>query len=76
KEETCSKISKIRAEADRLGKRDFDIQVDGGIAGDTARQCAAAGANVFVAGSSVFGKPDRASAISEILESAREAFRK
>ncbi|MEG1304058.1 MAG: hypothetical protein RSD19_00585 [Oscillospiraceae bacterium] len=52
------------------------MQVDGGIAGDTARQCAAAGANVFVAGSSVFGKPDRASAISEILESAREAFRK
>ena len=32
----------------------FDIELDGGITADNIRQCKAAGANVFVAGSSVF----------------------
>ena len=34
------------------------IEVDGGIAPDTARRCRAAGADVFVAGHSVFRQPD------------------
>jgi len=41
----------------------FHIQVDGGINAPQARQCIAAGANVLVAGTSVFGKPDLAEAI-------------
>jgi len=41
----------------------FHIQVDGGINAPQAKQCIAAGANVLVAGTSVFGKPDYAEAI-------------
>lgn len=59
------KIAAIRAEADRIGA-DIDIQVDGGIDAVTAAECARAGANVFVAGSSVFGAADRADAVSAI----------
>ena len=41
----------------------FHIQVDGGINAPQAKQCVTAGANVLVAGTSVFGKPDWAEAI-------------
>ena len=34
----------------------LDIQVDGGITAETAPQAVAAGANILVAGSAVFGK--------------------
>lgn len=46
--------------------RNIDIEVDGGITADTIRQAYDAGANVFVAGSSVFKAPDPAKAISEL----------
>jgi ribulose-phosphate 3-epimerase len=36
-------------------KPELDIQVDGGINDETVKQCIEAGANVFVAGSYVFG---------------------
>lgn len=42
------------------------IQVDGGITSETAPLVTAAGANVLVAGSAVFGKPDRAAAIAAL----------
>jgi ribulose-phosphate 3-epimerase len=52
-----------------------DIQVDGGIKGGTVGQAARAGANVFVAGTSVFGPPDAAAAIralrAELVSVAR-----
>jgi len=44
----------------------FHIQVDGGINAPQAKQCVAAGANVLVAGTSVFGKPDMAQAIRDL----------
>ncbi len=43
-----------------------EIEIDGGIAPDTAVQAVAAGATVLVAGSAVFGKPDRRAAIAAI----------
>ncbi len=43
-----------------------DVEVDGGVDGETAAVCKAAGANVLVAGSAVFGKADRAAAIEAI----------
>lgn len=46
----------------------FHIEVDGGIGADTAGQCAAAGANVMVAGSSTFRAPDMAAAVQSIRE--------
>jgi len=51
--------------------RKINIQVDGGIIPITARIAFDEGANVFVAGSSVFGKKDRVAAIKEILNSLK-----
>jgi len=61
-------LEKIRAAA---GLRDarglaYHIEVDGGIDGITAGLCAAAGANVMVAGSATFRAPDMALAITQI----------
>lgn len=50
---------------------EIDIEVDGGINPYTARTAFEAGANVFVAGTSIFGKKDRAAAIKEILDSLK-----
>ncbi len=51
------------------------LEVDGGIAAGTAGRAASAGADVFVAGSAVFGAPDYAEAIAglrnEIAQSTR-----
>ncbi len=44
----------------------FDIQVDGGINVETAQQCFDAGANVFVAGTHLFGMPDMKVGIEEL----------
>ena len=46
------------------------VQVDGGIARDTAGAARQAGANLFVAGSAVFGSPDPAAAYRAIVEAA------
>ena len=58
------KLSALRAEAVRIGRPDLLLQVDGGVARDTAPLCAAAGANVLVAGSAVFGAADPAAEIA------------
>ncbi len=47
------------------------IQVDGGITAETAPLVTAAGANVLVAGSAVFGKPDRKAAIEAIRSAVK-----
>jgi ribulose-phosphate 3-epimerase len=47
------KIKKARQMIDATG-RQIDLQVDGGVNPETARQCIAAGANVLVAGTAVF----------------------
>ncbi|MEI8235422.1 MAG: ribulose-phosphate 3-epimerase [Verrucomicrobiota bacterium] len=60
--EMLSKIETAAAERARRGLA-FHIEVDGGINAPQAKLCVAAGANVLVAGTSVFGKPDYAEAI-------------
>lgn len=52
--EALGKVEQLRAEAERLGLEGLHIQVDGGIGPTTAPPAARAGANVLVAGSSVF----------------------
>jgi len=64
-EDQLPKITEIRRMIEACG-RPCELEVDGGINPATARLCAAAGADVFVAGSSVFGRPDRAAAIQEL----------
>ena len=43
-----------------------DIQVDGGVTPETARLAASAGANVFVAGTAVFGAADPSAAVADL----------
>lgn len=53
-----SKLEALKAEAERIGRKELWIEVDGGVGRDTAERCAKAGANVLVAGSAVFGAAD------------------
>ena len=58
-------------EADELIKlsgRDIDLEIDGGITLENVKACKDAGANVIVAGSTVFNQPDRAKIIKELRE--------
>ncbi len=57
-------LKKARARALSVGRGDMDIEVDGGISAENAASVAAAGANVLVAGSSIFRSADMAVAIS------------
>jgi len=47
-------------------KPDLDIEVDGGINAETAKQCVEAGANILVAGTYIFGAEDRKKAIESL----------
>ena len=59
------KIKELRHEIERRGL-DCELEVDGGVDPVTAKLCKAAGANVLVAGSAVFGKADRAAQLAAI----------
>jgi ribulose-phosphate 3-epimerase len=63
-------VSKIAA-ARAVGGHDLIISVDGGIGKSTIAQCAEAGCDVFVAGSSVFDQPCYAAAIAELQQTAK-----
>lgn len=54
---SLAKIWQLRQRIDAMGL-DVDIEVDGGISPDTIEDVAEAGANVFVAGSAVYGSDD------------------
>ena len=64
---TLDKIRELRQMIDRAGGRTL-IEVDGGINASTGAECAAAGADVLVAGSAVFGASDPEAEIA-LLES-------
>lgn len=65
------KIAAVRALIDASG-RDIMLEVDGGIKVDNIAAAAAAGADTFVAGSAIFGKPDYKAVIDAMrLELAR-----
>lgn len=51
-------LNKIRQAKALIGGRDIDLEVDGGISAENAREIVAAGANVLVAGSAVYGGND------------------
>ena len=59
-------LKKARAHAVEIGRGDMDIQVDGGVTVDNAAQIKAAGANVIVAGSTVFKSDDMARTIAAL----------
>ena len=66
------KVAEAVAWRERHGA-DFRIEVDGGVSRATIEQVARAGADTFVAGSAVFGAPDRVAAVDELLERAAAA---
>ncbi len=59
------KVREVR-EAVRRHGGEIWIQVDGGVSEDTIEQCAEAGADVFVAGSAVYGKDDAAAEVDSL----------
>jgi ribulose-phosphate 3-epimerase len=65
-EASTAKVERLR---ELLGP-DVPIEVDGGIDAGTAAETAAAGATLFVAGSSIFGTEDPAAAYREIAAAA------
>ncbi|MCS5496910.1 ribulose-phosphate 3-epimerase [Cnuibacter physcomitrellae] len=69
-----STMPKLRALRDEVGRRDLEIwlQVDGGINDDTIGIAAEAGADVFVAGSSVFGAEVAAEQVERLRTLAGE----
>jgi len=60
------KIAKVRELFERAGKKDIYISVDGGINSETARLVTAAGANVLVAGNSIYGSSNIKEAIANL----------
>ena len=59
------KVRQVREAVARQGGEVW-IQVDGGVSATTIEQCAEAGADVFVAGSAVYGADDAADAVDEL----------
>jgi len=67
---TLPKIRRARAAIDGSGGR-VALQVDGGITEETITRAAEAGADVFVAGSAVYGAADPAEAIDRLRAAAK-----
>lgn len=70
------KIRQVRDMANAIGKTELDIQVDGGIADDTAALVAKAGANVLVAGSSLFKQADYKAGVANLRRVAEAVYDK
>ncbi len=64
-----SQLEKIKEVKALVGDRSIDIEVDGGVTPETAPACIAAGANILVAGTSVFKTPDYKTNINALTTS-------
>jgi ribulose-phosphate 3-epimerase len=62
---TLARIRRVRAMIDAIG-RAVDLEVDGGVNHDTIRDCAQAGADLFVVGSAIFKSADARAALAEL----------
>ncbi|PIE72818.1 MAG: ribulose-phosphate 3-epimerase [Deltaproteobacteria bacterium] len=70
-ESTLEKIWQLRKRIDLLGL-DVEIEVDGGISPASIKTVAGAGANVFVAGSAIYGSDDYAATIAALRANGEE----
>ena len=68
KKYVCEKIRKLR----EIAPENLDIEVDGGIKSETISDASSAGANVFAAATSIFGKDDYKEAIEALRKVAQE----
>jgi ribulose-phosphate 3-epimerase len=71
--EATQKIRQLREMRDRAGC-DFRIEVDGGIGPDNVTEVVRAGAQILVAGTSVFRAADPAAAVRAMMSQASEAL--
>jgi ribulose-phosphate 3-epimerase len=69
---SASKVRAVRAMLDRAGNP-APIEIDGGIDLETAGAVVAAGAEILVAGSAIFGSPDAAAAARTLRAAAERA---
>ena len=69
---TLAKIWQLRQRIDAL-ELDVGIEIDGGMSGSTIGDVAEAGANIFVAGSAVFGSDDYRQTIVRMRDKATSA---
>ncbi|MGP3924872.1 ribulose-phosphate 3-epimerase [Streptomyces sp. 8N616] len=69
-------LPKIRRTRELIAKHGLEmwLQVDGGVSAETIERCAEAGADVFVAGSAVYGKDDPAAAVRALRARAQETI--
>jgi len=68
------KVREVREAVTRCGGEIW-VQVDGGVTAETIEACAEAGADVFVAGSAVYGAEDAAAAVDHLRDLAvRHSF--
>ncbi|MGH8910959.1 MAG: ribulose-phosphate 3-epimerase [Acidimicrobiia bacterium] len=67
-------LPKVEAAREWVESNDLavDIQIDGGITSETAPLARTAGANVFVAGTAIFGSHDPAEAINELRQAIED----
>ncbi len=72
---TLRKISLLKKRIDDLGLT-VGIEIDGGISPTTITQVAEAGANIFVAGSAIFGQDDYHAVIKEMRDLAEAGKKK
>jgi len=70
-ESTCRKIEALKRQIDDRSLS-IDIEIDGGISSKTISRAAAAGANVFVAGSAVYSCSEYGSVIAEVKSLAQQ----
>ncbi len=73
-----STLTKIKQLRQRIAERKLqvDIEVDGGISAETIGSIAAAGANIFVAGSAVYGSDDYQAIIATLRSLAEVGSRR
>ncbi|MFB1069674.1 ribulose-phosphate 3-epimerase [Vibrio diabolicus] len=62
---TLDKLRAVRKMIDESG-RDIRLEIDGGVKVDNIREIAEAGADMFVAGSAIFGQPDYKQVIDQM----------
>jgi len=65
--QTLDKLKQVRERIDASG-HDIRLEIDGGVKVDNIAEIAAAGADMFVAGSAIFNQPDYAEVITQMRE--------
>jgi len=67
-------LTKVERAREIIDTKGFvaDIQIDGGITPETGRLARAAGADIFVAGSAIFGQPDPVEAVAALRAALRD----